>query len=108
MRVYLNKIKYWLYIIYLSIKHIPLINLGNTVFYNGKRYNVINGVRPKYWTLTDIGDISRESCKLEKSISNFWWSFISSYNFYMINWYSIWVRNGIEDWMKGCNIWGNR
>lgn len=25
-----------------------------------------------------------------------------------VDWYSIWMRNGIEPWMRGCNIWARR
>lgn len=106
----MKKLKYKILIILLSIKWIFKIGCGDVIMYQGKKYVVSNGVRLNSWRLSgldnkDNGWVLRKECKKVKTISNLISSFKSGYQFYMGYWYSIWVRNGIEPWMKGCNIW---
>lgn len=104
--------KYRLLIIWLSLKWVFKINIGDKVKYNGKIYVVSNGVRHNCWRLDgldngDSGWVKRSSCKKVKSLVNFIGSFKSGYNFYMTSWFNIWQREGIQDWMRSLKIWGN-
>ena len=103
------KIKYWIFIVYLSFRWIFQINIGNMIKYKNKIYVVRNGDSSGSWKLSDFnynnGYVPRKDCSLVLSVSNLLHSFKSGYNFYMKAWYGIWVNEGIKDWMKGCNIW---
>ena len=106
----MKKYYYYILILWLSIKWIFRINLGDQVLYNNKKYIVINGVRSKSWRLNkldngDDGWVKRKECKKVVSIKNYTNSFKSGYKFYMTNWYQIWTNSGIKDWMKKCKIW---
>ena len=111
----LNKLRWKMYIVWLSFKWVRNVNLGDLVWYQGKKYSVSNGVMSNSWRLFDIrtgntetandGWVPRSECKKVKSISNYIGSFKSGYRFYMGYWYDIWIREGIIDWMRGCNIW---
>ena len=102
---------YWkTYIFILALKWIPQVNLGDTVIYKGKEYHVSNGVRIGCWKLSgldngDEGWVERVNCKKVYTLKNCYRSFLSGYRFYRWNWYRIWMRTGIKDWMRGCKIW---
>ena len=106
---------YWrLRILWLSFRWMFQINLGDWVRYEENKYIVRNGVRCDMWRLSDLDDgkdeyntgwVERSKCKKVKSIKNYYGSFKSGYWFYMTNWYAIWKREGIKDWMRGCSIW---
>jgi len=104
-----KKVYYWLYIVSLSVKWLFQINLGNSVWYGGTRHTVYNGVYPESWRLSGVtqndGWVPRSDCKLVLTLPNLWHSISSGYSFYMTCWYSIWVRNGIEPWVRECHIW---
>lgn len=105
-----NSVAYWLLIVALSLRWIFRINLGNRVRYRGMVYTVSNGVRVCSWRLggLDNGDdgwVPRDECRLLLTPANLLHSFTSGYRFYMGYWYAIWVRNGIEPWMRSCQIW---
>jgi hypothetical protein len=113
MFLLLNKIRYWIFIVYLSIKWMFKTNLGNYVWYKGKKHIVCNGVISEMWRLGDLdngheGWVPRKECKLVLSADNIFHSFKWGYGFYMGYWYDIWVREGIKDWMKGCRIWASK
>ena len=102
--------KYYLLIVWQSIKWMFRVNLGDFVWYNNKQYVVVNGVRCNSWRLSNLenddnGWVLRKDCKKVWTINNMIGSFKSGYGFYMHNWFSIWKRSGIELWMKSCNIW---
>jgi hypothetical protein len=106
----LNRLRWRIYIIWLSLKWIRNINLGDWVWYQGNKYIVANGVRIGMWRLHGFKDfenswVLRGDCKKVKSISNYYGSFKSAHRFYMTSWYGIWVREGIKDWMRSCRIW---
>lgn len=108
----MNKILVYFMILFLSIKWMFKIVLGDKIVYQGTQYIVANGVRPYSWRLVNLrngdnGWVKRNECKKVKTLSNMLGSFKSGYSFYMGYWYSIWVNVGIETWMKGCHIWGN-
>lgn len=112
----LNKIRWWLFIVWISLRWIHRTNLGDIVIYNGKEYFVNNGAVPNLWNLVEnkdyydgreyLDNIPRELCKKKYSFKNISYSYRSAYHFYMTNWYSIWCNNGVEDWMKKLKIWG--
>ncbi len=106
----IRKIKYRIFILWLSIKWMFRVNLGDAVWYEGKKYIVSNGVRCDSWRLgylvnDDVGWVKRSECKKVISWFNFMNSFKSGKSFYMSNWYSIWVDGGVKNWMKHCHIW---
>lgn len=102
--------RYWFYILWLSAKWIFRVNLGDHVWYHGKRYVVANGVLPQSWRLAGLenernGWVPRCACKKSCAPRNLFGSFASGYRFYMQNWYGIWKRGGITPWMRSCDIW---
>jgi hypothetical protein len=108
-----NKMKKLLWkikIFFLALCWNPHTNLGDVVKYKGKKYTVFNGVRPYSWQLDKLdnnydGWVPRKDCIKVMSVSNIRHSFFSGWNFYMTSWYDIWCREGIKNWMRGCNIW---
>lgn len=102
---------YWYYYISaLAIRWIFQTNLGDYVWYKGKKYIVANGVRCNSWRLSglengDNGWVPRSDCKKSITPQNAFRSFRSGWRFYMENWYEIWKRKGITDWMRGLDIW---
>lgn len=105
---------YWrIYIVRLALQRIKQINLGDLVWYAGRRYRVHNGVRRESWRLaglenSDNGWVKRSECKKVWTLKNCLGSFRFSQRFYMKSWHSLWVREGILPWMRACNIWPNR
>ena len=102
--------KYTILMYWLAFKWIFRINLGDMVWYRGKKYPVSNGVRCGMWRLPDLdngdgGWVKRSDCRKVASLKNFSGSFRSALGFYRSNWLDIWKREGIKPWMKGCNIW---
>ena len=107
----LNKIRWWVYVVYLSSKWVFRTNLGDIIIYQKEEYVVGNGVDSMSWTIYRLSDRKRiesapkKECKKKISFKNYIGSFESGYNFYITNWFGIWCREGIEDWMRGCKIW---
>ena len=106
----LNKIYWKLFIIKLSIRWCWQINLGDWIWYRGKKYIVSNGVRSGSWRLPyldngDDGWVPRVDCRKVWTPKNVIGSFKSGHRFYMGYWYRIWVNEGIKPWMRGCKIW---
>lgn len=106
------KIKYWLLIVYLSSRWMFRINLGDSVTYRGKVWVVSNGVcSPGFWSLVIkesheyVEYADGKEVRKVWSLKNVIGSFRSGYRFYMTSWFDIWVKNGIEPWMRKCNIW---
>jgi len=101
------------YIIRLSLRWCWIVNLGDLVWYQGKKYIVCNGVYSNSWRLNNLdngdnGWVSRSDCKKVLTLSNIFGSFRSGYWFYMTNWFKIWMQSGIKSWMRGCDIWAKR
>ena len=107
----MNRIKYWLLIIWLSFKWMFRTTLGDEIIYNGKKYTIANGVSPATWRLSNYNPdyykcfVPRKDCKKIWSIKGMIRSFQSGYSFYMGYWYDIWVNVGIKSWMRSCRIW---
>lgn len=109
------RVLYWrARIAWLALRWIPRINLGDRVIFGGDEWTLIQGVSAPTWDLVrgshDDGTfrlVAAHASQFRKvrSIPNYWSSFRSGWRFYMNNWYGIWMREGIKDWMLGCNIW---
>jgi len=103
--------KYRLLIVWLSLKWVFRINLGDAVWYLGQQYVVSNGVNCGEWRLdpmpplSEDGWVPRFECHKVWSASNLVGSFRRAHQFYMAFWFDIWKREGIKPWMKGSNIW---
>lgn len=103
-------VKYWLLIVWLSCKWMFRINLGDRIWFNGRKCIVCNGVTSGRWDVEDIKTRERFSaayadCRKVWTPANVLGSFKFGYRFYMRSWFEIWKRNGIESWMRSCNIW---
>jgi hypothetical protein len=89
----------------LALKWVFRINLGSYVLYKGKKHMVMNGDITNQWRLDGIEDcrgyVPRCDCSKIWNLQEIYHSFRSGYNFYMTNWYRIWVNEGIQGWMKG-------
>lgn len=119
MMIVFKKVYYWSFIIYLSTKWVFKINIGDKIYYKNQVWVVNNKIVDnklsiiKRSIIKDNINISKvnhininiSNCKKVKSFNNLLNSFKSGYRFYMLNWYSIWINNGIEQWCKNCNIW---
>lgn len=108
--IILRKIYFRIFIVILSMRWIKRVNICDYVMYDKKEYLVSNGVRPNMWRLAtldngDDGWVKRENCKKIYSLKNVIYSFMSGYRFYTLNWYDIWVREGIKPYMRSANIW---
>lgn len=105
---------YWgVFVIWLSLRWIQQVNLGDRVRYKGEVYTVADGVIPGKWRLLELdngdeGWVPRRECKKVQGPASAWRSFSSGYRFYMGYWYDSWVRAGVQPWMRQCNIWPNR
>lgn len=103
------KALYWrTRIVLLAIRWILRNNLGDRVAYQGEEWILIQGVRSPVWTLTRDGErveVHEKDFRKVRRLSNYLRSFRWGYRFYMTSWYHIWMREGIQPWMRGCNIW---
>lgn len=109
----MGKLRAHLLILWLSLKWVPRVNLGDLVLYKGERWIVANGVVSGRWDLwCDVKkeriSVSRNDVVKIKTIKNYWGTFRSARRFYYTSWFSIWARDGVKDWMRGCRIWGRR
>lgn len=86
----------WLYYVRLSLRYVHHIGLFDSVWYRGRKYNVINGAVSGRWTLNIDGknvDVPRCECRKVKSISNYVHTFKTRYRWLMNSWWDI-------DWRK--------
>ena len=107
------RIKYKLYIIWISLRWIRKVCLGDIVVYKGEEYFISNRVNPMFWTLQQpnygkrVEYAPREECTKKKTFNNYFKNYKQGYNFYMTNWYGIWVNNrDIAPWVRTLRIWG--
>lgn len=103
-------LRYWLLIVWLSGKWMFRINLSDHVWVNGRKCLVCNGVTSGRWDVRDVKTGERFSaayadCRKVWTFGNVLGSFKFGYRFYMGYWFDIWRRQGVEAWMRGCNIW---
>ena len=111
MKIY-YKVKYWFYIVWVSLRWIKKTCLGDIVYYKGKEYIISNGAAPKSWSLYQpkteeyIKSAPRDECIKKKTFNNYFKNFNQGYNFYMTSWYGIWVsQREIAPWIKALKIW---
>ncbi len=104
----INNIYWWCRVVFLSLRWITRFNLGDSVIYQGKEWILVQGVNSPYWDLrrdTEKVSAHEDDFHKAKALRNYLHSFRAGYRFYMGYWYSIWVREGIKPWMRGCKIW---
>ena len=106
----MNKLYWWVYIVWLSVRKCFDLNLGDLVVHEGREWMLVQGVARPRWDLAKPccrkNGVHESEFRKVKRIDNYWRSFRGAYKFYMTSWYSIWCREGIKPWMLGCNIWG--
>ena len=108
----INRIYWRLRVVLLALRWLNKYNLGDHVWYEGRQWMLIQGRCAPRWDLSRRGVIApyvhEQDFRKVRSLGNYWHSFISGYRFYMQSWFHIWVRGGIQPWMRECNIWGRR
>ncbi len=109
----MNKLRVKLLMLKLSLRWVRAINIGDLVWYQGIQYRVMQMVcYPGIEISQDEGFSRRHvqvgECEKVRSISNYLSSFKSAWRFYRTSWQDIWEREGIQPWMRGCNIWKDR
>ena len=98
----------------MALRKINKPKLGDTVYYNGIECSLIQGVANPFWDLLPLTkenldkpkrDIYKRvhfnDFKMQPLHKRFKFSFLSTYNFLMGNWYSIDIRKtgGISYWL---------
>ena len=104
----MKKLYWWIRVLLLALCWVPRFNLGDRVWFRGEQWFLIQGVSAPLWDLVrGKKRITVHETEMQKvqSLRNYIGSFRSGYKFYMTNWYRIWVREGIQPWMRGCRIW---
>lgn len=108
----MKKIYWWLYVVRLSARWIPQLNLGRNVWWRGEKWMLVQGVCAPAWDLARGNErsnhINESDFRAVQNPVEWWLAFMRGYRFYMTSWYRIWVNSGIEPWMRGCNIWADR
>lgn len=96
----------------LSLRWVGRFNLGDEVWYEGEKWILYQGVDDPFWKLLRDEASGRKFERIHmdhfvkvRTPKNYWRSFRSGYRFYMLNWYRIWVEQGVQDWMRECKIW---
>ena len=109
---YIKRIYWWLFVIRLSLRWIPRLNLGRRVWWRGENWMLIQGVCEPLWDLCRGGEVQKYIPESEfRAVQNpveWWWAFKSGYRFFMTCWYRIWLEQGVEPWMRGCKIWSKK
>ena len=84
--------------IWLGIKNITQLNLGDRVIYQGRVYSLYQGIYNPKWHLLDVEThkclkfINRDHFKKEISLRNVIWDIKHMYRFYMDYWHDIFMR----------------
>lgn len=94
------KIKWWLFMVWVSLRWIPDYNLGDEVVFQGRIWTLCQGVSRPVWTLGRIAvnneytimEAHERDFRKRKTIRNYLRSFRSGYKFYKQSWYAIWVH----------------
>lgn len=76
----------------LALSRVFKLNLGDKVYYNDMVWAIANGTTRPVWDLRTLNlhkRVHESNFKKVKSLSNYWHSFSSTYNFYMTSWYTI-------------------
>ena len=98
---FFRKIYYRIFIFFLALKwNLFSVNPMDKVMYEGEEYYVNTAYSCDEWVLSkgEIVDViaPKKKCKKVKSFDNYVQSFETGMNFYMVSWYDIWCRNGIN------------
>lgn len=98
-------IKLKLEYIFLSIKNITKLHLGDIVKFNNKEYILIQGVCNPFWDLLEMNtseknvlkNIHKNYFNTEFTLNNLRNRFWGTYNWKMNNWYSIELKDAINE-----------
>ena len=72
----INRLRWWIYVVYLSSKRIFRTQLGTIVIYKGEEYFISNGASPNSWTLQQpnygkrVESAPRNECKKKLTFKN--------------------------------------
>ena len=105
---YIKAIYWRVRIALLALRWIGSYNLGDAVWYRGQKWMLIQGVAAPTWSLArndERVDAHERDFRKVMTPRNLARSFISGYRFYMTSWYRIWMREGIQPWMRSLPIW---
>ena len=84
--------------IWLGIKSITQLNLGDRVIYQGRVYSLYQGIYNPKWHLSDVETheclqfVHKNYFKKEISLRNVIWDIKHMYRFYMDYWHDIFMR----------------
>lgn len=106
----MKRVLYQFYIRWLALGWIFQFNVGDQVWHKGRKRCISNWAGHPHMTLTDPyeQDVPREECRKVISAPNLWHSYRAGVRFYTGCWLDIWVRNGIEPWVRALPIWPRR
>ena len=96
----IRRFKWWIFCVWLGVKWMPRLNLGDEVVYQGRIWMLRQGVRSPVWTLTRKAvngewvamEAHERDFRKRRTLRNYWGSFRSGYRFFRMNWYGIWVH----------------
>jgi hypothetical protein len=112
IKYHLCRLYWWFFVVVLSLRWVWKFNLGDEVWYLGERWYLTQGVQAPKWNLKKtnmyVTEIYESHFRKVRSLKNYYGSFRRGYQFYMLSWFDIWCRKGIEPWMKSLPIWGRR
>lgn len=81
------------------------LKLGDVVYYKGCRYLAIDGAADPFWSIHNGQGrrdyIHKSELKMEPLIKRFWFSFKSTFKYYMGYWYQIDVAKNGKFMFKG-------
>ncbi len=108
MKKLLSRIYWHCFVVRLSLKWVFSYNLGDKVWHGRGQWTLVQGVCAPRWILQKENqriEVYESAFRKVRSFSNYLYSFRSGHRFYMQNWYSIWLCEGVMPWMKNCKIW---
>lgn len=84
-----------------AIRDISKLKLGDSVSYDGNEWFTYQGVADPYWKITRLSEhgnrlvlsIHKDHLQMQPLWRRFSFSFMSTYRFFMSNWYQIDVKN---------------
>lgn len=106
----MKRFLYRVYIRWLALRWMFQFNLGDEVWHEGRKRRINNWAGSPRMTLLNPyqQNVPREECRKVISLRNLWGSYRSGVRFYTTSWLEIWVRNGIEPWVRALPIWPRR
>jgi hypothetical protein len=107
--MWLKRLWWRVRIVCLAARWVGRNTLGDEVWFQGRRWRLVDGAFSPWWDLARAGEKTRTVHELRfrkvRSVGNALGTFVRMYRFYRDNWLDIWVSGGIEPWMRACPIW---